>query len=160
MNPKLSNRPVRLAALAADRLAGLALAALAAGMAWQSLLLPLGSLQDPGAGYLPLALSVLLGAFGVGLAVRPASELTLSALDWTEARHAALLLGACAVAALLLEPLGWRLTCLLLLGMLLGVVERQRWWVALLVAVGLSWGTFYLFATLLKVPLPRGPFQL
>jgi len=37
------------------------------------------------------------------------------------------------------------------------VVERKRPVVTMAVALGLSLGTFYVFSTLLKVPLPLGP---
>jgi hypothetical protein len=151
--------PGRWAALPADRLAGAVLCATAAFLAWQSLRLPLGSLHDPGAGFLPLALSILMGALGSLLAAWPGKGLPLASVGWLEGRHAVAILGACAGSALLLERVGWRITCLLLLGFLLGVVERRRWWVTLLLAVGMSVGSFYLFATLLKVPLPVEPFR-
>jgi hypothetical protein len=151
--------PGRWLALPADRLAGAVLCVTAAFLAWQSLRLPLGTLHDPGAGYLPLALSLVMGALGIVLAAWPGRGPRLGTVGWPEGRHALAILGACGGSALLLEQVGWRITCLLLLGFLLGVVERQRWWVTLLLAVGMSVGSFYLFATLLKVPLPVEPFR-
>jgi hypothetical protein len=35
-------------------------------------------------------------------------------------------------------------------------MERLRLWLALALTLGLSLGTFWLFDTLLRVPLPRG----
>ncbi|MBI2526826.1 MAG: hypothetical protein HYY95_03785 [Candidatus Rokubacteria bacterium] len=49
---------------------------------------------------------------------------------------------------------------LLLLGFLLRVVERRHLPAAAAFAVGLAWGSFHLFSTLLRVPLPRGPWGL
>jgi hypothetical protein len=43
---------------------------------------------------------------------------------------------------------------------LLGLVERKGPVVTVLVAFSLAFGTFLLFATLLRTPLPRGPFGL
>ena len=57
----------------------------------------------------------------------------------------------------LMERLGYRLTVLLLLAFILGVVERKRPTLVAAMALGLSLGTFFLFGSLLKVPLPRGP---
>jgi hypothetical protein len=46
---------------------------------------------------------------------------------------------------------------LALLG-LLRLVERKRWVVAAAFAVGFSLGSHFLFNTLLRVQMPRGPF--
>ena len=43
---------------------------------------------------------------------------------------------------------------------LLGLLERKGPVVTVLVALGLAFGTFHLFATLLRTPLPRGPLGL
>jgi hypothetical protein len=55
------------------------------------------------------------------------------------------------------ERLGYRLTVLLMLGFLSKVVERRGWVQSLVFAFGLSFGSFFLFYTLLRVPLPEGP---
>ena len=46
------------------------------------------------------------------------------------------------------------------LAFLLGVVERRRLLFTTVFALGMAFGTFYLFDTLLRTPLPRGPFGL
>ena len=53
-----------------------------------------------------------------------------------------------------------RLTMAVLLGVLFLVLERLTLAASLALTVGMAWGSFYLFDTLLKVPLPRGPFGL
>ena len=45
---------------------------------------------------------------------------------------------------------------LLVMGFLFGVMERIKLWLTLLLTFGFSFGTFWLFDTLLRVPLPRG----
>ena len=62
--------------------------------------------------------------------------------------------------ALALERLGYRITIVVACAFLIGVVERRRPVAAALVAIGLAAGTYYLFDTLLRVQLPRGPFGL
>jgi hypothetical protein len=81
----------------------------------------------------------------------------LGSLDWSERRHAVAILAGCVFTALALERLGYRLTVILLVVFLLWVVERKRPAVTMAVALGLSLGTFYVFSTLLRVPLPLGP---
>jgi putative tricarboxylic transport membrane protein len=77
-----------------------------------------------------------------------------------EWRHALAILVACAFAALALERLGYRLTIGAALLFLLAVVERKRTAGALLFAAAFAAGSFILFDTLLRVPLPRGPWGL
>lgn len=144
--------------LTADRVAGFALVALALGVAWESARLPIGNFANPGPGFLPLVLAIALAGFGVLLALLDREARHWRELAWPEAWRAAAILGACAFAALALEPLGFRLTTFLIVAFLLGVMERRHWLAVAGAAVVLSLGTHYLFATLLRVPLPRGPW--
>jgi O-antigen ligase len=59
-----------------------------------------------------------------------------------------------------LERLGYRLTMALVVIFLLMIVERKGWALGLVLTVAMAWGSFFLFDTLLRVPLPRGPFGL
>jgi len=77
-----------------------------------------------------------------------------------ELRHTAAIFATCAFCALALERLGYRLTILVALAFLLGVIERKRPTAALVFAVAFAAGTFFLFDRLLRVPLPRGPFGI
>lgn len=139
-----------------DRLAGVVLALVAMVIAWEAArTLPIGSLANPGPGYLPLATAAVLGLLGLLIGVRGGGP-ALAALAWTEARHALLLLGGCFFAAVALNALGYRLTMFLLIGFFLGIVERKHPLAALAWALGLSLGSFYLFSDLLLVALPRG----
>lgn len=144
--------------LTADRVSGLALVSLALGIAWESVRLPIGNFSDPGPGFLPLVLAIALVGFGLLVALLDRDARLWRELAWPEAWRAAAILGACAFAALALEPLGYRLTTFLIVGFLLGVIERRSWLAVAVAAVVLSLGTHYLFATLLRVPLPRGPW--
>jgi len=69
---------------------------------------------------------------------------------------AAAILGTCAFAGFALERLGYRLTMAIALGFLIGVIERQGVFVTLTLAVRSPAGSYLLFDTLLRVPLPRG----
>jgi putative tricarboxylic transport membrane protein len=146
--------------LTVDRVAGGTLVVVGLIAVWQSLQFPLGSLQRPGPAYMPLLLALLLILFGVILvAVRSDSE-RFTAIVWDERRHAVAIFAACAFAAWGLERLGYRLTMAAVLLFLLLVLERQRVVVSVLLMVAVSWGSFLLFDTLLRVPLPRGPFGI
>jgi len=140
-----------------DRLAGLLLLLFSLGVMWETRVLPLGSLHRPGPGTTPLLLAIALAAMGILVALGGAGAPPLASLEWTERTHALAILAGCAFAALALERLGYRLTVGILLVFLLGVVERRRLATVAAMALGLSLGTFFLFQTLLRVPLPRGP---
>lgn len=144
----------------ADRVGGLALAIFAVVVAAASLRYPLGTLRAPGPAFFPFGLALILAAFGAWTAAAGRASPPLPALGWAEWRHAAAILGASAGAALLLERLGYRLTVAAVLVVLLRGVERRSWALTAAVALGLAAGSFYLFDTLLRVPLPRGPFGL
>ena len=140
-----------------DRLAGLALALIGLVAVWQSLAFPFGSLQRPGPAFAPIVLSLLLMLFGVLVAVAGGGARRIVDVGWQDSRHAAAVFGACAFAAWGLERLGYRLTIAIVLAVLLRGLERQGWIASVALTVGMAWGSFYVFSTLLRIPLPRGP---
>ena len=143
-----------------DRLAGAALALVALGVIWENRKLPMGTFHEPGPGYMPLLLALLLLFFSVLTLVAAGGAPRMETMIWTEWRHAVAILGVCFFAGLALERLGFRLTIVVALAFLLKIVERKGWVSTAAFALGMAFGTFYLFETLLRVPLPRGPFGL
>jgi putative tricarboxylic transport membrane protein len=146
--------------LTVDRVAGVALAVFGLFVLWQSRVLPLGTLANPGPAYMPVALAALLVLGGVAIALLGGPAAPLSSVGFREWRHAAAILAVCVFAALALERLGYRLTILGVLLFLLGAVERKRPVATVAFAIVFAAGTFFLFDRLLRVPLPRGPFGL
>ena len=148
--------------MSTERVSGVALALLAAVVleeCWRSRL-PLGTLATPGPAYMPAMLALGLLVAGVLIAALSRDSVPLAAAGWQEWRHTLAILAAIVFIALALERVGYRLTMLLACAFLLGVVERKGLVPTLLVAVGLAAGTYFLFDTLLRVQLPRGPFGL
>ena len=146
--------------LTTDRITGSALCLLALYVMWESRKLPLGTWRNPGPAYVPVLLAVLmivLGALVLAIGGRAAS---IAQVGWGEARHAVVIFGVAAFIALGLERLGYRLTMLAALLFLVGAVERKTPLAAAAFALALAFGSFYLFDTLLRVPLPRGPFGI
>jgi hypothetical protein len=142
--------------LTTDRVAGAALALLALVVVWESRKLPLGSLANPGPAYMPVVLAALLLAFAVALVIVGGRAAPLAAVGWSEWRHAVAIFAVCAFAAWALERLGYRATVTLTLAFMLGVVERKGIAFTVLFSLALALGSFLLFDTLLRVPLPRG----
>ena len=144
--------------LRSDQVSGLILVALALYVWWMNRAYPLGTLSEPGPGYVPLLLAIFMGAMGLLVALSGGKSEPLAAMEWTEAKRAVALLIACSVAAYALERLGYRITMAALLVFFLGVMERRKPLMVALVGVGFSLITYYLFATLLRVPLPVSPW--
>ena len=126
------------------------------------------SLSDalgPGAGFFPFWLGILGMAMCLALLVRSwrggaIGEGSVALLPQGECakKRTAALLGGVALAALLLQPLGFRLAMLIFsAGLLLALGVRRP------VAIGIfslasSFGLFHVFYEWLKVPLPIGAF--
>jgi len=141
-----------------DRASGLTLIALAGYIGWLNRAFPVGTLAEPGPGYVPLLLACGLGGIGLLIVLFGGRSLPLRAIAWPEAGRAVTILVICGVAAFALERIGYRLTIVALLVFFLGVIERKKPLPVALVAVGFSLVSFYIIADLLHVPLPRGPW--
>src|SRR5437773_4601754 len=145
-----------------DRVAGIGLALFALAIVEESwrLRLPLGNLAMPGPAYVPAILAVALLVSGVIIAIAGREAPALTSVGWHEWRHAVAILATCSFTALALERLGYRLTIALACVFLVGVVERKPPVATVVFAVAIALGTYWLFDTLLRVQLPRGPFGL
>jgi hypothetical protein len=141
-----------------DRISGAFLFLLGLFVAWQDRVLPFGTHSHPGPGYFPLLLSIILGTLGIILFLRGRGSPHLRSLRWEEAKHAVAILGCTFLATLGIEKLGYRITMMLILGFLFGVMERLKVWQAFALTIGLSLGSFWVFDSLLRVLLPRGGF--
>ncbi len=122
----------------------------------------IGSLTQPGPGYLPLALGILLLLLSLILLVGQmrktpgARQVVLPAarsIGWEKVIYTVLVL---MVAAFLFEQLGYLLTFFLLVVSLMKGVERQNWRRILTVALLTTAGVYLVFVLLLEQPLPRG----
>jgi hypothetical protein len=143
--------------LTTDRVSGITLVLFSLLVIWESRLLPLGTFRQPGPAYIPVLLALLLLSFGVSLAVTARRAPLLSSLSWTEWRHALAILTACIFTVLGMERLGYRVTVLLFLSFLLKIMEKCGWVLTVSFAFILAFGSFFLFHTILRVPLPQGP---
>jgi len=121
--------------------------------------IPLGSVEQPGPGLVP----VLVGAFLLAGCL----AFLLQCLRWdsgvvtfpsSDARRRVSGVGASLVAFCLLLPwLGYSVTALGLLLLLLRLFGLARWTVTGAVALVATVASYYLFAVVLGVPLPAGP---
>jgi hypothetical protein len=141
-----------------DRISACALVVFALLVIWQSRHFPLGTFRQPGPAFIPILLALLLLMLAVFLAFTSRRAPLFSSISWTEWRHALAILAASVFSVFAIERLGYRLTVLLVLSFLVKLVEQRAWVLSLAFSFVLSFGSFFLFYTILRVPLPQGPF--
>jgi hypothetical protein len=146
--------------LTIDQLAGAFFAAFSLLVLWETRKIPFGFLAEPGPGAMPTLLAFTLLACSIALFIGGRAGKRVAAVRWTELRHAVVILGICAFMALALERLGYRLTILVALLVLVSILEKKGWIAGVVFAGCFAFGTHYLFNTLLQVPLPKGPLGL
>ena len=129
--------------------------------AYESYQLKLTDTLGPGPGFFPFC----LGVIGAVLAVVLLAQLRLDRVDLGKEalvfdhagmRSIALVLAGLVVAAALLEVMGFRFVALVLIAYLLAATGSRNKLAIAICAVAGSFGVFYVFFDLLKVPLPIG----
>ena len=118
--------------------------------------LPFGSLSSPGAGMMPKLLLILMVVFGVALIFGAAASQPFAAIEWSDGKHALLVVAISAVAISLYTTLGFIITMTLLVFTLLMVVERKNVFRAAAYSIGLTMIAWWVFGTALKSPLETG----
>ena len=144
--------------LRADHVSGAAFVAFGVLVIALSGDLPFGTVAMPGAGFLPVLISVLTIIFGVILMARGGESPPLASIRWDDVKHAGAVLVIAAAAAALYERLGFLITMILLMAGLLIVIERKGVVRSLIFAVAVALTTWFTFAYVLRTPLAEGPF--
>jgi putative tricarboxylic transport membrane protein len=128
-----------------------------------SLRLPLGNWREPGPGFFPLGLSILLcasGALGLMMGVKYGGEETRRKRVWRELGRKLItpgkILGVTTVYAVSLERAGYLLASFLYVFVLFYWISQVRLWIALALAILIGGGSWYFFSHILGVPLPQG----
>jgi len=141
--------------------AAVALLVVFALFAFESLQLSLRDALGPGPGFFPFWLSVVGGGLALLLLAqlhsgRAAVDAGTLKFDRSGVRRVTLVLAGLIVAVALLELVGFRLAMLLLIAYVLVALGVRNWLAITLFALAGSFGVFYVFFALLKVPLPVG----
>ncbi len=122
----------------------------------------LGTIDSPGTGFLPFLAGLAISFFSIlglvdgtlkqrsGIVWKP----RMKGLMW---KKSLIVFLALLSYALLLTPLGFLLCTAFFVGFLLVVVQPQRWYLVVSVAVGTAIGAYGIFEVWLKAQLPKGP---
>jgi hypothetical protein len=141
-----------------DQSAGLALAALGLYVAVAAHDYPFGSVAQPGPGFVPFALGVMLAVCGGVLAIGAAFAAPQGSVAFRDLPHALVILAVLAAAAFSIERIGFRTLVVAMLLFFLLVIERRSVLIAVPLALGVAFGAFHLINDVLRVPLPVGPW--
>lgn len=118
-----------------------------------------GTLAQPGPGLYPLFVGALLILASVGVFVNTLLRPSIKSIEVPRGRGLLQLLSVTAVMivyAVTLPYLGHLLAAAIVVFGVLQALGLRQWYLKIGLTVALSFGSFYLFDILLKVPLPRG----
>jgi putative tricarboxylic transport membrane protein len=130
---------------------------------WSGLKLKLGTINDPGAGFVLFYTGILMCLFAASIIFAALTEggPTLGS-RWENARWTRpLLVIVCLIAfSFALDPLGFLLSSIPLMLLLLRVVDPVRWTLAIPIAVLVPLGMWWVLKRLLLIQLPSGMFEI
>jgi hypothetical protein len=150
--------------MGADRVSSLCWLAFGLLCIYGSVLLGLGTMREPGTGFFPflagcfftlLALIVFVRSLVPGRGFQARISSLWEGAIWHRPLAVGILMAGYILA---LERIGFLLTSLVVLLIMLKGVEKFSWWKALLISILSSGSTFLLFHVLLKATLPSGIF--
>ena len=135
---------------------------LAGFICWGSILLPYGNIHNPGPGFFPLWLGIVLGALSIGLTLQAArrkegtrvlGDILAGKVRWPKVFFVliALVLYGC-----LMNILGFLIVTFLLMAFLLRFIEPQPWRSVVGWTLVGSLGSYLVFEVWMKLRLPKG----
>lgn len=131
------------------------------GVCWGGLDLELGTLHDPGSGFIFFWVGIIIMALASAIFIKGLKEISpeedlgtiFSKIKWKKVLAVA---GALLAYSVLFSILGFLLTTIFFLIFLFKAIEPQRWSVAISLAIISSLTAYFVFYWWLKVQLPRG----
>ncbi len=144
-----------------NRVSSVLLILFAAFVLFESRQYPLGTLDNPGPGFLPILLGIAIGLMSVALLIkewkneRPKAEST-SWPDRTGWFRVTLIFSVTLLFTLFFEITGYIVNTFVFFLVMLGPVGRQKWTWTLAISIGATVAAYLLFDRWLMLPLPRG----
>ena len=144
-----------------DRVSGLFWLIFSAFVSYESYRLGLGTLHQPGPGFLFFWTSIVTAILSVAVVVMslrkaPSEEAQQPAFAKKNVTKIVLVLISLFLYALLMEPLGFIIVTLIFFIVLLGVIEKKRWSFAVLVSLIVTVVSYLVFEKALQSQLPKG----
>ncbi len=140
-----------------DTASSLALTAFGGFTAWQAKKLSIGSVHEPGPGFFPFCLGLLLVAVAVAIFFGGLKQKDAPPEKGLRRDRVIITLISFFVYAYIMEPLGYLLSTFLLMVLLLRMTVKKAWWYAPAVGVLVSGVSYLLFSVWLEVRMPGWP---
>jgi putative tricarboxylic transport membrane protein len=145
----------------AEKITSLLLIALAVFVGFESRKYPLGTIDNPGPGFLPLLLGVAMAVMAIALSMRVWRSGTAKVHRpfWPEKvglSKVSLTFVTILLFTALLEITGYMINIFFLFLILLRPIGRQKWIWSVAIAMGATVVAYLLFDKWLMIPLPRG----
>jgi cellulose synthase/poly-beta-1,6-N-acetylglucosamine synthase-like glycosyltransferase len=145
----------------AEKITSLLLILLAVFIGFESRKYPLGTIDNPGPGFLPLLLGVAMAVMAIALTVRAWKNGTdeVHRPFWPEKgglSKVSLTFVVILLFTALLEITGYMMNIFFLFLILLRPIGRQRWIWSISISMGATLVSYLLFDKWLMIPLPRG----
>ena len=123
--------------------------------------LPMGTADRPGAGFFPLIVGILLIALSLPLFLRALKKKTKGEDEepfpqGKDLRRVVFVASALIFFAVFLKTLGYGVCSAILMGATLKVLGMRNWGKIALASLLTAAISYYIFATVLDAPLPRG----
>lgn len=137
--------------------------ALGAFVIWSGWKLKLGTINDPGSGYVLFYTGILMCVFAISIMIAAVTEGGPSfASRWENARWGKpVLVIVCLTGfAFALEPAGFLLSAIPLMLLLLRVIDPVRWSLAVPLSILAPLGMWWVLKHLLAIQLPSGLFEI
>lgn len=144
--------------LRADHISGAVFVALGLLVIALSGDLPVGDLAMPGAGFLPMLVASLTIVLGLALVLRAGESAQFASIEWSDGKHAVMVLLITAIAIALYEWLGFIITMVLMMLGFLVIIEGRNVVRAAIFSAAVILVTYGVFEYVLKTPLAEGPF--
>jgi putative tricarboxylic transport membrane protein len=142
---------------------GLVGLALGAFVVWSGLKLKLGTVNDPGSGFVLFYTGLLMCAFAITIITAAVTEGGPTfASRWKDTRWTKpLLVIACLTAfAFALDTIGFLLSAIPLMLLLLRAIDPVRWSLAIPISLLAPLGVWWVLKRLLLIQLPSGIFEI
>ena len=145
----------------AEKVTCLLFMAFAVFVGFESRKYPLGTLDNPGPGFLPLLLAVAIAAMAIALTVKVwrSSTTAIRRPFWPERgglSKVSLTFITILLFTALLDTAGYMIDILFLFLILLRPIGRQKWVWSIAISAGATVVAYLLFDKWLMIPLPRG----
>jgi putative tricarboxylic transport membrane protein len=146
----------------ADQWSGLVLLIISGLIGWGALLLPYGNIHNPGPGFYPLWLGILLAVMSIALILKSMRHrgrqrnLRGSLAEKVRWDKVLFVLIALALYGYFMNILGFLMVTILLMVFLLRFIEPQPWRSVIAWTLIGSFGSYLIFEIWMKLRLPKG----